>query len=176
MKGIIARISLIVSLVLSVCLAQEHVVFSETYMKVDYCELIKNPTAYDGRKVRVEATYRFGYEWSELYCASCFDLAKRTWVGFDNLDETCSDKKLLKKLRKESPRGRTLSVVFAGTFDSSKTGYGHSNDFKFLLNVSCIEKAKVLFEDSRLPTKSRQSVKATQSGLVRGVKFRDLSN
>lgn len=151
MKTNIVGVGLGISLVFFIYLSTPREVLSDSYIKVDYCELIRNPTLYNGKKVRVEATYRYGYEWSEVYCPRCFDLKKRTWVGLDNVDENCSAKKLLKKFRNESPKGRTLSVVFAGTFESSKSDYGHSNDFQFLLNVSCIEKAKVLFEDSILP-------------------------
>jgi hypothetical protein len=145
-------IGLVVCLSLFAYFSQEFVAYSEDYMPVDYCELIKNPSLYDGKKVRVEATYRYGFEWSELYCQDCFELNKRTWVEFNNLDESCTSKKSLKKLRKDSPKGRTLSVVFSGTFESAKKSYGHSNGYQFQLNVSCVEKAKVLLEDSPLPT------------------------
>lgn len=145
-------ISLVLCLFLFSYFSQKFVIEAEDYITVDYCELIKNPSLYDGKKVRVEATYRYGYEWSEIYCPDCFDLKKRTWVKLDNLNESCTSKKLLKKLSKDSPKGRTLSVVFSGTFESAKNRYGHLNGYQFQLEVSCVEKAKVLLEDSPLPT------------------------
>jgi len=145
-------IGLALCLLLFAYLSQKFVIAAKDYVTVEYCELIKNPSLYDGKRVRVEATYRYGYEWSEIYCTDCFDLMKRTWVEFDNLDESCTSKKFLKKLRKDSPKGRTLSVVFSGTFESAKNRYGHLNGYQFQLDVSCVEKAKVLLEDSPLPT------------------------
>jgi hypothetical protein len=127
-------------------------VYAEDFTTVEYCELISNPNKYDKKKIRVEANYRYGYEWSELLCPDCFNPEKRTWIDFEQLDDSCSSKKLLKKFKKESPKGRTLSVIFAGTFEtSSKRGYGSTNDYHFKLDVVCIEKAQVLFEDSALP-------------------------
>jgi hypothetical protein len=141
----------VVLVVLFLCFSPNFVVYSSEYTPVEYCELINNPSQYNGKKIRVEANYRYGFEWSELICEDCFELQKRTWVDFDKLDESCSSKKLLKKLKKDSPEGRTLAVVFAGTFENSKKSYGHLNEYQFKLNVSCVEKAVVLLEDSPLP-------------------------
>lgn len=123
---------------------------SDAFMDVPYCELIRNPSAYDGRKVRIAATYRSGYEWSEIYDRDCFDFERRTWVEFENLD--AESRRVLEDLKTESSEGRTLSVIFAGTFENSKGNYGHLNDYKHLLKVSNVDRAELLFEGSKLPT------------------------
>ena len=43
----------------------------EHFSKVDYCDLIRHASDYDGKAVAVKATYRYGFEWQELYCVGC---------------------------------------------------------------------------------------------------------
>lgn len=124
---------------------------TDPFMEVPYCELIQNPSAYDGKKVRIAATYRSGYEWSELYDPDCFDFEKRTWVEFENLN--AESRRVLEDLRTERSEGRTLSVTFAGIFESSTGDYGHQNHYKYLLKVSDVDQAEFLFEGSKLPTR-----------------------
>ncbi len=124
---------------------------TDPFMRVSYCELIRNPSAYDGKKVRIAATYRSGYEWSELYDPDCFDFERRTWVEFENLN--AESRRVLEDLRTERSEGRTLSVTFAGIFESSTGVYGHRNDYKYLLKVSNVDQAEFLFEGSKLPTR-----------------------
>ncbi len=38
------------------------------YATVTYCDLMRKPEQYSGKVVRVSAIYRYGFEWSELYC------------------------------------------------------------------------------------------------------------
>ena len=57
------------------------------YRQVDsvtFCDLVRNPDKYDGQEVSVRATYRYGFEWQELYCLDCKDKGK-AWleVPFD---------------------------------------------------------------------------------------------
>jgi hypothetical protein len=118
---------------------------------VDYCELINHPEKYDQKTVRVRAIYRYGYEWSEIYCPDCFDRNRRTWVESDNLTETCPKTKAIKQLRDSGYKGRTVRVVMVGKFHGSGGGYGHLNGYRFQLDVSCVEEAKTIFRDSPLP-------------------------
>lgn len=124
---------------------------TDPFMEVPYCKLIQNPLAYDGKKVRVDAIYRSGYEWSELYDPDCFEFEKRTWVEFENLN--AESRRILEELRTEKSEGRTLSVTFSGTFESSTGGYGHLNDYNYLLKVSGVQRAEFLFEGSKLPAR-----------------------
>lgn len=123
---------------------------TDPFVRVSYCELIRNPSAYDGRKIRIAATYRSGFEWSELYDPDCFDVERRTWVEFENLN--AESRRILEDLRTQRSEGRTLSVVFTGIFESSTGGYGHRNDYRYLFKVSDVDQAEFLFECSKLPT------------------------
>src|SRR4051812_7831273 len=51
-------------------------------LNVAYCELLRDPAAYNGKIVRVRATYRYGFEWSQFYCTDCSE-GRTTWVDFD---------------------------------------------------------------------------------------------
>jgi hypothetical protein len=119
---------------------------------VDYCELIHNPQKYDQKTVRVRAIYRYGYEWSELYCPNYIDQNRRTWVNPKSLDESCIKAKVANQLKDSSFKGRTLRVVMVGKFHGSGGSYGHLNAYQFQFDARCIEEAKTLLKDSRLPT------------------------
>jgi hypothetical protein len=84
---------------------------------VDYCELIRHPSEYDRKIIRVRATYaRSGSQDSKLYDFGC-DYSGSTWVEFDPAYESRTDKKLVSALsrmeRESRPRfkRRHSSVV-----------------------------------------------------------------
>jgi hypothetical protein len=118
---------------------------------VDYCELIHNPQKYDQKTVRVRAIYRYGYEWSELYCPNCVDQYRRTWVNPKSLDESCTKAKVAKQLKDSNFKGRTLRVLMVGKFNGSGGSYGHLNGYQFQFDARCIEEAITLLKDSPLP-------------------------
>ncbi|MFV0388159.1 MAG: hypothetical protein ACK5NT_05335 [Pyrinomonadaceae bacterium] len=95
---------------------------------VTYCELLKNPEKYDGKEVKVRATYRYGFEWSEIYCLDCRSIGK-TWLEASNI--TKKSEKILKKLPRDDG---TVNAIFTGTFESSKGPFGDgSYRFRFML-------------------------------------------
>ena len=112
---------------------------------VDYCDLIHHPDRYDGKVVRMSATYRLGFEWAEFYCLDCLDKDRRTWVDFE--DELCPKSK---KIQDNGFRGRTVNVQVVGTFRGSGGRYGDGGyHFKFV--VSCVEQAQTIWNDSWSP-------------------------
>src|SRR4051812_43393690 len=68
---------------------------SNKTVAVSYCDLIKNPELYDGKEVTFRGTYRYGFEWSELYCLQCRGIGK-TWLEIGNT--TKKTQKILKRL------------------------------------------------------------------------------
>jgi hypothetical protein len=118
---------------------------------VAYCDLVRRPELYDQKVIRVKAIYRYGYEWSELYCGDCLK-GHQTWVGFDESFETRTDADVARKLGDNGFKGRTVSVVMIGTFHSSGGGYGHMGAYRFQLLVSSVEQAKIILNDSPLPS------------------------
>jgi hypothetical protein len=55
---------------------------------VTFCDLVSNPEPYNGKEVTVRAGYKYGFEWSYLYCLTCKD---RVWLEFPNgLDDSAT--------------------------------------------------------------------------------------
>ena len=54
---------------------------------VKFCDLLRNHAPYNGKEVTVRASYRYGFEWSYLYCLDCPD-QDHVWLEFsDDLDD-----------------------------------------------------------------------------------------
>jgi hypothetical protein len=132
---------------------------------VAYCDLIRNPELYDQKVIRVKAIYRYGYEWSELYCGDCLKEGQ-TWVDFDESFESCTKPDVAKKLGDNGFKGRTVSVVMIGKFHGSGGGYGHMNAYRFRLLVSCVEQAKIILNDSPVPTAIPKSLLSSSTCLA----------
>ncbi len=110
---------------------------------VAYCDLVTNPDRYDGKEVAIRATYRYGFEWQELFCLECRKLG-RTWLEFDD-NLTRQSRTELKKWPKDQG---TVNAVFTGTF--SKGTYGDGG-YRFQLRVKVISGSKVISKSGRDP-------------------------
>ena len=143
MQHTIARF---VALSLIICTVAAVVGHSET--QVGFCDLVKNPGLYKGKEVTVRATYRVGFEWSELYCLDCLDRGK-AWLDFgDDLDRA-SEKAL-----KHTKRGGVFNLTVQGTF-LGEGRYGHLGDYQYrfiaykVSNVAVISKGMKPVEEER---------------------------
>jgi len=112
---------------------------------VAFCDLLRNPAQYDGKEVRVRATYRYGFEWSQLYCIDCIDKGK-AWLKFsDNLDE--ASQRSLRKL----PKGAGIAnLTVQGVFSSVGT-FGHSNGYRYQILASKISDVSVIQKGMQAP-------------------------
>ena len=119
------------------------------YATVAYCDLVRNPERYNQKLVRVSGVYRYGYEWSELYCLECTTDA-RTWVDFNEAFSSSTKASIRKKLGGNGFKGRTVMVTMVGRFDAGG-GYGHMGAYRFRLLVERVEKANVVLNDSPSP-------------------------
>lgn len=118
---------------------------------IAYCDLIRNPELYDQKTVRVRAIYRYGSEWSELYCLECLN-AGQTWVDFDNSFKSRTPSSVVRKLGDNGFKGRTVSIVAVGKFYGSSGGYGHMNGYRFKFEVNSVENAEIILSDSPVPS------------------------
>jgi hypothetical protein len=82
---------------------------------VAYCELMQHPELYDQKTIRTKAIYRYGYEWSQLYCPNCLTLGD-TWVDFEESIKLCTKSTVSKKIGDNGFRGRTVEVLIVGKF------------------------------------------------------------
>ena len=117
---------------------------------VSYCYLVRNPHQFNGKIIRVTGIYRYGYEWSELYCGDCINEAA-TWVDFDEAFSSSTIASVRRKLDDNGFRGRTVLVTMTGKFEAGG-GYGHNKVHPFRFLVTKVSSARILLNDSPVPS------------------------
>lgn len=121
---------------------------------VPFCSLVANPQAYEGKEVKVRASYRYGFEWQEIFCQPCRNVGK-TWLEL-NEDREPYYKAALKKFPKHQG---TVNAIFTGTFHSSKGAYGDGG-YRFQFIVTAISDPEVVskrgWDPANLPENSRR--------------------
>ncbi len=115
------------------------------YTPVSYCELVRHPKEYDGKNVAVLATYRYGFEWQEMFCMKCRDQGK-TWLEF----ETESASAIRRALGKAPRHQGTLNATFYGTFRGTKGPYGDGG-YVFRFDVKSVKAVDIVSKDGWAP-------------------------
>jgi hypothetical protein len=110
-----------------------------------FCELLRSPEDFDQKKIRLRALYRYGFEWSEIYCLDCSEKGD-VWLEIGADFERLTKRNLRKKVN-WSEKGRTVDVIAIGTF-YSHGGYGHLGGYRYKLVVDYFESADVILKDS----------------------------
>jgi hypothetical protein len=128
---------------------------------VTYCDLIHNPERYNGKTVRTNVTYRFGFEWAEFYCLDCWDMDHRTWVEYEH--DLCAKSK---KIKDNDFRGRTVNLQVVGKFYGAGR-YGHMGAYQFKFVVDCVESAKTIWDNSFVPSSLPPDIAKKASCAVR---------
>ncbi|HKS30533.1 MAG TPA: hypothetical protein VJS44_22095 [Pyrinomonadaceae bacterium] len=113
---------------------------------VTYCDLVRNPEKYDSKEVTVRATYRYGFEWQEMFCLECREIGK-TWIEFKDI---APDVKA--QLRKLPKHQGTINAVFTGTFQSSNGPFGDGG-YSFRFIVKAVSRIEVISKDGWTPNK-----------------------
>lgn len=138
------------------------IVFSQNSpaaVSLEFCALINKPNAYDGKNVMVRATYRYGFEWQEIYCLECRGLA-RTWLEF--LDLPKDSERILKKFPKDNG---TVTATFTGIFQSSQGPFGDGG-YRFRILVKEISQAEVVAKSGADPNSLSDSLRRRVCGRV----------
>jgi hypothetical protein len=153
------RLGLSLSLITSICVGAGGVYANTTDIptRVEYCRIVQKPESVKGVEVSVSATYRYGFEWSEMYCLGCLD-SGRTWVDFDESVETTTKSALLKRLHQNEDLGRTANVVFSGVLEGPGR-YGHEGAYRFKFIVKSVRDVKIILKDGRVPDQLPEEVK-----------------
>jgi hypothetical protein len=125
---------------------------------VSLCALLGKPADYDGKEVRLRATYNIGFEWSYFDGPSCKEYAVETtpywaanvaWAEFDESVKSSVRPEVLEKLKRARSlcpddmfRTQKTEMVVTGKFFQAKSGddgYGHFGRYAFKLVVSGVE-------------------------------------
>jgi hypothetical protein len=122
------------------------------------CDLIRNPEKYNGKEVTIRATYRYGFEWSELYCLDCLDKGK-AWLAMPTALQETSARSL-----KRMPKGAGIvNVTVQGVFISGGT-FGHSNAYRYKIEPSKISDVVVLQKGMKSPGEEKSIEKRCACG------------
>lgn len=101
---------------------------SSSQNSVTFCDLVRNPDKYNGQEVVVRATYRYGYEWQQLYCLDCKDKGK-AWLEVPFALDDAAIRPL-----KRAPKGAGIvNLTVQATFVSGGHHFGHMGMYPFEL-------------------------------------------
>jgi hypothetical protein len=120
----------------------------EEYEPVWYCEMVTHPEKYNGMKIAVHASGRFGFEWREMFCMKCRDQGL-TWLSFEEDEDKIW---LYDRLFWKRPKFMsTINATFYGIFHypGRKCGDQGGYDFEFL--VQFIRSVEVISSDGGDP-------------------------
>ena len=103
--------------------------------QMKFCELMRFPETFNGKTVKVRATWIYGFEWSYLHCLDCDG---RVWLDTSGLDEQSE------KTVKHTPKyAAIVNVDVEGVFQSGGS-FGHLNGYKYQLRVHTISNPAVI--------------------------------
>jgi len=106
---------------------------------------------FTGKEVTVRATYRYGFEWEELYCLDCLDKGK-AWLEIPSDIDDASEKAL-----KHAPKGAGIvNLTVSGTFMSGST-YGHSNGYRYQFVAKKISNISVVLKGAKSPAEEKKA-------------------
>jgi hypothetical protein len=111
--------------------------------ELSYCDLVKTPQSFSGKRIRVRAIYKYGFEIQRLDPpACCPERGVKIWVEMESRLQGHS-LKLFRKL----PKGMGLALAtFVGTFESAGP-YGDGG-YRFKFTVDQIEKLEATVKAS----------------------------
>lgn len=129
----------------------------EEIIDVNFCDLLKNPSEYANKTVRVTAIYRYGFEWSELYCPFC-ETKTRTWIEYAEDFNEKSSRKFQRRFPKDNA---TIKVTLVGKL-LFNGNFGHLNGYRNEFLITKIENAKIISKSSAifeyLPEKDKAKI------------------
>jgi hypothetical protein len=118
---------------------------------VTFCDLVRNPEKYNGQEVSVRATYRYGFEWSELYCLDCLDKGK-AWLATGSLDDASA------RFLKRAPGAGIVNLTVQGVFVSGGT-FGHRTGYRYRIEAHKISSVAVIQKGTKPPAEEEKAEK-----------------
>ncbi len=86
---------------------------------LEFQDVVSRPGSFDGKKVTIRATYRFGFEWQELYCLP-FRPSSRVWLAISPEVSTRLRRQLARLPRSQG----TVNANFTGVFHGVPSAFG----------------------------------------------------
>lgn len=117
--------------------------------QVRLCDVLKNAEQFDGKEVTFRATWRYGFEWTYLYCVECKNAGHVWFEVSDNLDD--ASRRVLNSKPKDAG---IVNVTLTGVF---RTGsYGHQSGYPHELIVRKARDLVVLSKGMKDPKKEAE--------------------
>ncbi len=121
---------------------------------LDLCDLINRPQAFDGKRVTVRASYRYGFEWQEIYCLQCRHVAK-VWLAIPPE----LPKAVQKSLNRLPKNQGTVNATLTGTFHGSRSAFGDGG-YQYQLDLERLEQVNVVSKSGSVPDALRDRERA----------------
>ena len=102
---------------------------------IKFCELLRNPEPYNGKTVKVRATWVYGFERSYLHCLDCDD---QVWLDTSELDEQSE-----KTVQHTAKGAGIVNVDVEGVFQAGGS-FGHLNGYKYQMKARTLSNLAVL--------------------------------
>ena len=121
-------------------------------LNVTLCDLVHNPEIFDGKEVRLRATYLANSKVASLVDQNCMAKDKQTWVEFDGISiKASASAELYEKVEEQILCGkcgddnkwRETEMLVTGIFHGDDTGHGRLGKYRFLLTVKNVEELGV---------------------------------
>lgn len=123
-----------------------------------FCDLLRAPERYDGKEVTVRATYRYGFEWQQLYCLDCLDKG-RAWLTIPNdLDDDSA------RALRRAPRGAGIVNLTVQGILKSGGSYGHLNGYRYEFVAHRISQVATVSKGMKSPEEEREAEKRWACG------------
>lgn len=116
------------------------------------CELLQAPASFDGKRVQVGATHRYGFEFSEVYCLGC---ANDGGV-FLEIPITVPKREAA---RLTGHHSLTTNVVVVGRFVASGGPFGHDGTNRYKLVAERFLKIERVAKSSYVPSSLPEDLK-----------------
>ena len=127
-----------IAVLLSCAFAQADDSAKTAFTDLNYCDLVKNPSSFSGKRIRIRAIYSYMYEVSVLKPPTCCpESGVSIWVEVDDNSFNSNSIRLHRRFPKDA--GYVLGT-FVGRFESGES-YGHMQ-YRFQLVVEGIEKVE----------------------------------
>jgi hypothetical protein len=114
-------------------------------ISITYCDLVANPSQYDGLVVRTSANYIVGFEWAYLsdeQCSSGPANTTKTWIIIPDDANLCED---VTEVDKSSPplidRSESLERRLTITAVFHNSNGGHLSRYPFTMQFICLKEA-----------------------------------
>lgn len=119
---------------------------------VTLCDLVHNPDIFDGKEVRLRATYLSDSKVAAFVDRVCMAKGQRTWVEFDGLSiKASAPSELYERLEEQilcGPCGgddnwRVTEMLVTGMFHGDDIGHGRLGKYRFMVTVKNVEELGV---------------------------------